>query len=98
MRISDWSSDVCSSDLPWLIDHARRVRRRILANILWAFGYNAVALTLAASGLLQPVTAAGLMAGSSLVVVANSLLAGRALRDGSEIGRAACWERGGQSV
>jgi Cu2+-exporting ATPase len=61
--------------LPWLIDHARRVRRRIFANVLWAFGYNAIALTLAASGLLQPVLAAGLMAGSSLVVVANSLLA-----------------------
>jgi Cu2+-exporting ATPase len=61
--------------LPWLIDHARRVRRCIFANILWAFGYNAIALTLAACGLLQPVLAAGLMAGSSLVVVARSLLA-----------------------
>src|SRR3546814_14203286 len=28
MRISDWSSDVCSSDLPELRDHLRRHRRR----------------------------------------------------------------------
>jgi Cu2+-exporting ATPase len=63
--------------LPWLIDHARQVRRRILANILWALGYNGIALTLAVCGLLQPVLAAGLMAGSSLLVVANSLLVGQ---------------------
>jgi Cu2+-exporting ATPase len=60
--------------LPWLIDHARRVRRTILVNVIWALGYNAVALTLAAGGLLQPIFAATLMAGSSLLVVGNSLL------------------------
>ena len=60
--------------LPWLIDHARRVRRTIFANILWALGYNTIALTLAACGLLQPIFAAGLMAGSSLFVVGKSLL------------------------
>src|SRR3546814_10163676 len=26
MRISDWSSDVCSSDLRWLFDHAEQAR------------------------------------------------------------------------
>lgn len=36
------------------------------------FGYNAAALALAAAGLLQPVLAAALMAGSSLMVIANS--------------------------
>lgn len=67
----------CLASLPWLIDHARQVRRKVLSNILWAFGYNAIALTLAVSGVLQPILAAALMAGSSLAVVANSQLAER---------------------
>jgi Cu2+-exporting ATPase len=67
-------------DLPWLIDHARQVRRSVRTNILWAFGYNAIALTLAVCGLLQPILAAALMAGSSLVVVVKSLLSGRSSR------------------
>jgi Cu2+-exporting ATPase len=52
-------------------------------NLLWAFGYNAVALTLAVSGLLQPVFAAALMAGSSAVIVFRSLHAARATVRGS---------------
>lgn len=63
--------------LPWLLDEAQRARRSVRANMAWAFGYNAVALTLAASGLLEPVVAAALMAGSSLVVVARSWRASR---------------------
>lgn len=59
--------------LPWVFDLAQQVRRSIRANLAWAFGYNAVALALAASGLLQPVLAAALMAGSSLIVVARTL-------------------------
>ena len=59
--------------LPWVFQLARRVRRTIYINIIWALGYNTVALSLAASGLLLPIIAAGLMAGSSLLVVANSL-------------------------
>ncbi|MGB8277607.1 MAG: hypothetical protein WCF20_06720, partial [Methylovirgula sp.] len=41
--------------------------------LIWAFGYNVIALTLAALGALQPILAAGVMAGSSVLVVANSL-------------------------
>jgi len=59
--------------LPWVVDVARAVRMTILTNLLWAFGYNLIALTLAALGLLQPVLAATVMAGSSVLVVLNSL-------------------------
>src|SRR3546814_15377766 len=34
MRISDWSSDVCSSDLPWLRRHALQVCSEVLAQCL----------------------------------------------------------------
>ncbi len=59
--------------LPWVIDVARAVRTTILTNLMWAFGYNLVAVGLATVGLLQPVLAAAVMAGSSIVVVLNSL-------------------------
>lgn len=58
--------------LPWLISLARQVRLTIRSNLTWAFGYNFVALVLAASGVLQPVLAAALMAGSSLFIVLNT--------------------------
>jgi Cu2+-exporting ATPase len=64
--------------LPWVLRLASRVRRSVLANIAWAVGYNSVALTLAAAGVLQPVFAAALMAGSSLVVAGRSLRLHRA--------------------
>jgi Cu2+-exporting ATPase len=63
--------------LPYAVDVARAVRRTILGNLAWAFGYNFVAIGLAAAGLLQPVLAAAVMAGSSLLVVLNSLRLGR---------------------
>jgi P-type Cu2+ transporter len=59
--------------LPWVIARARSVRSSILTNLAWAFGYNLVALTCAVCGLLQPILAAAVMAGSSLLVVLNSL-------------------------
>jgi Cu2+-exporting ATPase len=59
--------------LPWVVSVARMVRRIIITNLIWAFGYNLIALTLAASGLLQPVLAAAVMASSSLLLVLNSL-------------------------
>jgi Cu2+-exporting ATPase len=59
--------------LPWVVDLARAARMTILTNLLWAFGYNLIALTLAMLGQLQPVLAAAVMAGSSILVVLNSL-------------------------
>jgi len=59
--------------LPWVVDVARAVRGIILTNLMWAFGYNLVALSLAMFGLLQPILAAAIMAGSSILVVMNSL-------------------------
>ena len=59
--------------LPWVIKLSRNVRKTIITNIMWAFGYNLAAIALAVSGFLQPILAALLMAGSSLLVVMNSL-------------------------
>jgi Cu2+-exporting ATPase len=59
--------------LPWLVELARRTHRTILTNLAFAFGYNLIALAAAVAGLLQPVLAAGLMAGSSLLIVLRSL-------------------------
>ncbi|MEK9671588.1 MAG: cation-translocating P-type ATPase [Rhodospirillaceae bacterium] len=55
-------------------DVARRVTRKLRQNLFWAFAYNALAIPLAAAGLLSPVVAGGAMALSSLSVVANALL------------------------
>jgi P-type Cu+ transporter len=52
---------------------ARAVLRTIRANLAWAFGYNMVALPLAALGYLNPLFAGLAMAFSSLIVVSNSL-------------------------
>ncbi|MEW2546193.1 heavy metal translocating P-type ATPase [Streptomyces sp. NPDC047002] len=52
---------------------ARRTVATVRANLLWAFGYNAVTLPLAAVGLLDPMVAAAAMSASSVLVVAGSL-------------------------
>lgn len=60
-------------DVAWLLRYARRARRTVRGNLLWAVLYNAVGLPLAAVGWLTPVFAALLMVGSSVLVLANSL-------------------------
>jgi P-type Cu+ transporter len=52
---------------------SRATLRTIHANLTWAFGYNIIAIPLAALGYLNPLFAGLAMAGSSLVVVSNSL-------------------------
>jgi P-type Cu+ transporter len=58
--------------LPWAVAHARRVVRVMRQNLAWAFGYNAVAVAVAALGALDPLVAALAMILSSLAVVANA--------------------------
>ena len=59
--------------VPAAIAIARRTRRIVRQNLAWAFGYNLLALPLAAAGLVTPWLAALGMALSSLAVTANSL-------------------------
>jgi Cu2+-exporting ATPase len=67
-------------EIPRLLGLARRTFSIVRQNLVWAFAYNAVAVIIAAYGLLRPVVAAAAMVLSSVCVVHNSMRLGRAER------------------
>ncbi|MXV60765.1 heavy metal translocating P-type ATPase [Natronorubrum sp. JWXQ-INN-674] len=60
------------SSVDTVFELARATDRRVKGNIGWAFCYNAIAIPLAVTGLLNPLFAALAMGASSLLVVTNS--------------------------
>jgi Cu+-exporting ATPase len=52
---------------------SRRIVATLRSNLGWAFGYNVLALPMAAAGLLHPMLAGTAMVASSLLVIGNSL-------------------------
>jgi copper-transporting P-type ATPase V len=70
--------------IPAAIRLARATHAVVVQNLGWAFGYNTVAIPLAAAGVLDPVVAGASMGLSSVAVVGNSLRllrAGRSRRE-----------------
>jgi P-type Cu+ transporter len=59
--------------IPRFIRLSQRTRRTIGENLGWAFAYNLITVPLAVAGLVSPAIAAVAMAGSSLLVVGNSM-------------------------
>jgi magnesium-transporting ATPase (P-type) len=55
-----------------ILDLSRRTLRIVRQNLFWAFAYNAIGITLAMAGILNPIMAAGAMVLSSLSVIGNS--------------------------
>ena len=64
------------SKLPVVFDLASKTWRVVRQNLFWAFFYNTVGISLAVTGILNPIIAAGAMLLSSLSVIGNSLRLG----------------------
>lgn len=59
--------------IPEALEISRITCRIIRQNLLWAFGYNLIAIMLAFFGFVHPLIAAAAMVGSSLSVIMNSM-------------------------
>lgn len=59
--------------IPEVLEISRITCRIIKQNLLWAFGYNLIAIMLAFFGFVHPLIAAAAMVGSSLSVIMNSM-------------------------
>ena len=59
--------------LPLVFDLANTTWRIVRQNLFWAFFYNTLGISLAVTGILNPIIAAGAMLLSSLSVIGNSL-------------------------
>jgi Cu2+-exporting ATPase len=70
-------------EIPRLLGLARKTFQIVRQNLAWAFVYNAVAVVIAAFGLLRPVVAAAAMVLSSVCVVHNSMRLSRSGRSES---------------
>src|SRR3546814_15910754 len=102
MRISDWSSDVCSTDLP--IKRSEDVIPHLGSPTHWQPGRSAKSVAdswFGANGI--PASVASVISGdpvlSGAILVDAFLERSTDLGDGGRaIGRASCWERGGHYV
>ncbi|HVM91245.1 MAG TPA: heavy metal translocating P-type ATPase [Terriglobales bacterium] len=64
--------------IPEILALASKTMRVVRQNLFWAFFYNAIGITLAIAGILNPIMAAGAMLLSSTSVIVNSLRLTRA--------------------
>ncbi|MEP6885374.1 MAG: HAD-IC family P-type ATPase, partial [Gammaproteobacteria bacterium] len=71
-------------EIPRLLGLARRTLLIVRQNLVWAFAYNAVAIIIAAYGMLRPIVAAAAMVLSSVCVVHNSMRLSRSERSSSK--------------
>jgi Cu2+-exporting ATPase len=79
-------------DAASIVELAKRTYEKMVQNLWWATGYNAVAIPLAAGALfwagimLSPAAGAVLMSASTVIVAANARLLGRARGSGGSSG------------